>query len=87
MAGASVADVPAGSTDVQYTWVQTWGVCTLPADVVSDVVGHSIVSGTTQAGSFIGFVDAAGDVPQIIGVNLATTVDADFQPVFLTIAP
>lgn len=87
VAGATVIDIPAGSTTPQWFWAQTWGVCTVAADVAGDVLGHSIVSGTTQAGSYIGFVDAAADVPQIVGVNLFTSVDADFMPVFLQIAP
>lgn len=87
VAGAVNFDVGAGSTTPQYFWCQTGGHTTLPADVVGDVIGHSIVSGTTLTGSFIGFVDAAGDVPQIIGVNLiGNTVDGDYSPVFLNIA-
>lgn len=87
VAGATVIDVSAGSTTPQWFWAQTWGVCTVAADVAGDVLGHSIVSGTTQPGSYIGFVDGAADVPQIVGVNLFTSVDADFMPVFLQIAP
>lgn len=85
--GATVIDVPAGSTTPVYFWVQTWGVCTVRADVAGDIVGHSIVEGTTQDGSFIGFVDAAADVLHPIGVNMFTTVDDDYMPVILQIMP
>lgn len=85
--GATVVDVPDGSTDPQYFWAQTWGVATILAGAAGDIIGHSLVKGTGGAGETLGFVDAAADVTQIIGVNMFTSVDADYMPVFLQIAP
>lgn len=87
--GATTVDVPAGSTTVQYGWIQTWGVATVLADVAGDIVGHLIVGGAAAGtdGSFIGLVDAAADIDHVVGVNLFTTVADDYQPVILTIMP
>lgn len=87
VAGATNFDIPAGSTDPQYFWAQTWGNATVRADVAGDIVGHSIIEGATQDGSFIGFVDAAADVLHPIGINLFVTVDDDYMPVILQIMP
>ena len=85
--GAAISDIPAGTSNVQYGWVQTWGSATVLSGADGDVVGHTLVKDTGAAGGTLGFVDAAADVTQFIGVNRFTSVDADFMPVFLTIAP
>lgn len=87
--GATPVAVGAGSTTVQYFWVQTWGIATVLADTAADIIGHAITAGAAGGtdGSFIGFVDAAADVPTIIGINLFTTVADDYMPVILQIMP
>lgn len=85
--GATVVAVGAGTTDPQYFWVQTWGVATVLADAASIAIGQSIQTGTGTAGAFEAAAEGASTLPQIVGVNLFTTVDADYMPVFLQIAP
>lgn len=88
VAGATQYAIPVGSdSDPIYSWVQTWGPATILAGAAGDIVGHSLVKGTGGAGETLGFVDAAADVAQIVGVNRFTSVDADYMPVFLQIAP
>lgn len=70
-----------------YFWAQTWGHATILAGAALDVVGHALVKGTGGTGETLGFVDAAADVSQIIGINRFTSVDADYMPVYLQIAP
>lgn len=84
--GATSADIPIGSTDPQYFWAQTWGVACVLSGAAGDILGHSLQLSTTD-GASVGFVDAAADVAQQIGVNLFTSVSGDFMPVFLQIAP
>lgn len=86
--GATQIAIPVGSASAPvYSWVQTWGDATILAGAAGDVVGHTLVKGTGGAGETLGFVDAAADVTQIIGVNRFTSVDADYMPVYLQIAP
>lgn len=86
--GATVMDVPAGSTTVQYGWVQTWGHATVLAEAAGDIVGHALIKSGTTAGSFLGLVDgSSGDETQVIGVNAFTTVANDYQPILLQIMP
>ena len=86
--GATQVAIPVGTDAAPvYSWVQTWGDATILAGAANDIVGHSLVKGTGGAGETLGFVDAAADVAQIIGVNRFTSVDADYMQVFLQIAP
>ena len=85
--GATPVAVGAGTTDVQYFWAQTWGVATVLADAASIAIGQSIQTGTGVAGAFEAAAEGAGTLPQVVGVNLFTTIDADYMPVFLQIAP
>lgn len=86
--GATQIAVPVGTdTAPIYFWAQSWGEATILAGAAGDVVGHTLVKGTGGAGETLGFVDAAADVTQIIGVNRFTSVDADYMPVILTIRP
>lgn len=83
VAGISNVDVALGSTDPQYFWCQTWGMCSGWMDEAV-AAGAAIVSGTGVAGQI-----EAGDLvgEQVIGVNIFTGVIADYGPVFLQIAP
>lgn len=86
--GATQVVIPIGTSAAPvYSWVQTWGPATVQFSAAGDIIGHTLVKSTT-AGNALGFVDAAGDVPQIIGTNrLGVSIAADYTPVFLTIAP
>ena len=84
--GVTTVDVPLGSTTPQYFWAQTWGVGCVLSGAADDILGHQLQLHTTD-GSSIGFVDAATDVAQTVGINLFTSVSGDFMPVFLQIAP
>ena len=83
--GATTFDVPAGSTDPQFFWAQAGGVATVLADVAGIAIGQAIQSGTGTPGAFQAPPPTAEAIPQIIGVNLFTTVDGDYMPVFLNI--
>lgn len=86
--GATQVAIPVGTdTAPVYSWVQTWGDATVLAGASGDIVGHTLVKGTGGAGETLGFVDAAADVSQLIGVNRFTSVDADYMPIYLQIAP
>jgi len=87
--GATQYPIPVGTdADPVYSWVQTWGPASVAAGAAGDVIGHTLVKDTTTAGEFLGFVDGATDVTQIIGTNrLGVTISADYTPIFLTIAP
>lgn len=89
--GATQILIPVGTDTVPvYSWVQTWGPATVSSTAASDVIGHELVKGTGTAGEFFGRVDTAGtsDATQMIGTNrLGVTVDSDFTPIFLTLAP
>ncbi len=89
--GATLSDIPIGSTNPQYFWAQTWGVACVLSGASSDILGHTLILHTTD-GSSVGQIDLNGggggvDQPQQIGTNLFTSVGADFMPVFLQIAP
>ena len=86
--GVTPIAVTAGSDSAPYYfWCQTWGVATVLADAASIAIGQSVQTGAGTAGAFEAAAESSGTLNQIIGVNLFTTVDADFMPVFLTIAP
>lgn len=86
--GATPIAVSAGTdADPYYFWAQTWGFATVLADAAAIAIGQSVQTGTGTAGAFEAAAEAAGTLNQIIGVNLFTTVDADYMPVFLQIAP
>ncbi len=70
-----------------YFWAQTWGVATVLADAAGIAIGQSVQTGTGTAGAFEAAAEGVGTIPQVVGVNLFTTVDADYMPVFLQIAP
>ena len=79
--GVPQFEVPAGNTNAQYFWLQTWGV-SCGEDDASTAVGAILQSGTTAAQAEVG--DGAA---QAIGVQLITGADGEFRPKFLTIAP
>ena len=73
--------VPAGDTDAQYFWAQTWGVSALEDDAAT-AIGAVLQSGTTA-----GQVEVGDGAAQPIGVQLFTGVATEYYPKFLTIAP
>ena len=81
--GVSNVAVPAGTTNPQNFWCQTWGVASVWQDETS-ANGSALSSGTT-AGQ-VELADATSD--QIVGqvLHVVTTI-ADYTPTFLTIAP
>jgi len=79
--GVPQFEVPAGNTNAQYFWLQTWGV-SCGEDDASTAVGAALESGDTAAQAQIGNGEAAQ-----IGVQLITGVAGEFRPKFLTIAP
>lgn len=87
--GATQVAIPVGTDAAPvYSWVQTWGQATVQTSAAGDVIGHTMVKSTATAGNALGFVDAAADVTQIIGVNrLGVSIAADYTPIFLTIMP
>ena len=81
--GVSNVAVPAGSTNPQFFWCQTWGTCAVWQDEAS-ARGSALSSGTT-AGQ-VELKDATSD--QIVGqVQTVVGTIADFSTTFLTIAP
>jgi len=80
-AGVPAVDIPIGSTDTQYAWVQTWGVCA-GWDDAATAIGAVLQSGTT-AGQF----EVGDGAAQPVGVQLYTGVASEYYPKFLTIAP
>lgn len=79
--GVPQVTIPIGSTDTQYAWVQTWGVCA-GWDDAATAIGAVLQSGTT-AGQF----EVGDGAAQPVGVQLYTGVATEYYPKFLTIAP
>jgi len=81
--GISNVAVPAGTTNPQHFWCQTWGVASVWQDEAS-ANGSALSSGST-AGQ-VELADATSD--QIVGqvLHVVATI-ADYTPTFLTIAP
>jgi len=73
--------IPAGSTDAQYFWIQTWGVSCGEDDATS-AVGDAL-----QSGANAGQAESGDGNAQHVGVQLITGVVGEFRPKFLTIAP
>jgi len=80
--GVSNVAVPAGTTNPQHFWCQTWGVAPVWQDEAS-ANGSALSSGTT-AGQ-VELADATSD--QIVGQLVVVAVDTEYTPTFLTIAP
>lgn len=80
--GVAPIAIPAGTTNAQFFWCQTWG----PAAVWQDAAtanGSVVTSGTTA-----GQVEIRGaDGDQAVGQLFEAGVDGDYSPTFLTIAP
>ena len=81
VAGVPQFAVPAGSTDIQYFWLQTWGL-SAGEDDATTAVGAALQSGTTTGQAEVN-VGAA----QLIGTQLVTGVATEFRPKILSIAP
>jgi hypothetical protein len=81
--GVSNVAVPLGSTNPQYFWCQTWGICSVWQDEIS-AIGALVGSGPDTAGQ-VGIYNSGTE--QIVGVNTWTTVAGENNPIFLTIAP
>lgn len=81
--GVPNVDVPAGSTTPQYFWMQSWGPCCVLTD---GAVG--LGSALTQSASVVGALKLVSSAVQPhLAVTRLTTVDADYNPVYLTINP
>lgn len=62
VAGVPAFDVPAGSTDVQYFWLQTWGPCSVTGDGSTFADGLAVTyvsSGTADAGQITAVVSSS----------------------------
>jgi hypothetical protein len=82
-AGVPNIAVPAGDTNAQYFWCQTWGVAAVKHDLAT-ATGGVVSGGATVAGEV---QLSATDGSQAIGVNMFTAAASAFNPTFLTIAP
>ena len=85
-AGVPTVAVPAGNATKQYAWLQTWGLCSILDDENAGAgftTGEAFVSGPTDGA--VEAQDAAGE-PQH-GINLFDSVDGDYGPKWLQIAP
>ena len=79
--GVPQFEVPAGNTNAQYFWAQTWGISAVEDDAAT-AIGAVLQSGTTA-----GQVEVGDGAAQPIGVQLFTGVATEYYPKFLTIAP
>ncbi len=80
--GVAVVAVPAGTTNPQHFWCQTWGVAGVWQDAAT-ANGSCLASGTTA-----GQVEIRGaDGDQNVGQLLVVAVAEEYSPTFLTIAP
>jgi hypothetical protein len=80
--GVSNVAVPAGTTNPQHFWCQTWGTCSVWQDHTT-ANGSKLASGTTAGQVEISGADGDQDVGQLLW--LAT--NEEYTPTFLTIAP
>jgi hypothetical protein len=81
--GVSNMAVPAGTTDPQYFWCQTWGIASVWFDEIL-TIGQLAGSGPDTAGQ-VGINN--GTTEQIVGQATWTTVAGENNPLYLTIAP
>ena len=81
-AGVSNVEVPAGTTNPQHFWCQTWGTAGVWQDAAT-ANGSKLASGTTAGQVEISGADGDQDVGQLLEV----AVDNEYTPTFLTIAP
>jgi hypothetical protein len=81
--GVANIAIPAGNVTAQYYWCQTWGMA-------------AVTSGETSASGDVLMTDNSGDAGEtqvqtegaaIVGVNMFTSADGTWCPVFLKIAP
>lgn len=81
-AGVCNTAVAQDTSNAQYFWVQTWGVCSVTAGSAS-AVGDALMADTTTAGETL--IATAGN--PVIGNAYTLGVNADTVLAFLTIAP
>lgn len=81
--GISNVAVSAGNSTPYYYWCQTWGVCAALSDEAI-TEGGMVVTGESTVGA-VQLDDGAAEA--IVGIAIVTTVDTEYQPVFLKIAP
>lgn len=79
--GVPPVAVPAGDTDPQYFWIQTWGVAPV-LDSASTTAGSAVVSGP-GVGNIVEWTGTA----QIVGTQLVTGASGEYRPKMLTIHP
>lgn len=80
--GVSNVAVPAGTTNPQHFWCQTWGSCSVWNDAAT-ANGSKMASGTTAGQIEISGADGDQDVGQLMWLSTAE----EYTPTFLTIAP
>jgi hypothetical protein len=81
--GISNVAVPAGTTNPQHFWCQTWGVASVWQDATT-ANGSKLASGSTAGQVEISGADGDQDIGQVLH---AVATIADYTPTFLTIAP
>lgn len=81
--GVSNVRVPAGTTNPNHFWCQTWGVAGVWQDDTT-ANGSKLTSGSTAGQVEISGADGDQDIGQLLVVAGAV---ADYTPTFLTIAP
>ncbi len=79
--GIAQVAVAAGNTTAQFYWCQTWGVTCGWQDTTT-AAGVNLTSGATA-----GQVEINGGTDQYIGMTLIVGETAEYQPIFLNIAP
>lgn len=88
LVGVPLITIPAGNTTTQFSWVQTWGPCPVLCDETFTQLGQAVTIGTGVAGA-AEEDDTATTVSQepIVGYNLTSFVDTEYQAVMLRINP
>lgn len=82
-AGVPLVDVPIGTTEPQYFWIQSWGPCAV-LTAGATALGLSL----TKSGATAGAVGAkTGATSNEVAWQRLTNVSTDFHPVYLRINP
>ena len=83
--GVSNVAVPAGTTNPQWFWCQTWGMCSVWQDE-TPTIGQLVGSGPDTAGQ-VGVWNGPATPEPIVGVSTWTAVAAEYNATVLMIAP
>ncbi len=83
--GVSNTAVIAGTSNPQYFWCQTWGICSVLQDE-GPSIGQGVGSGPDVAGS-VGVWNAPVTPEPMVGISVWTGVQPEFSPVMLMLHP